>query len=252
MGNSTAPPARRLPETSDPWRGGAYERRLGVLAPLSAPRSGGGIGSASASLDLSPYLDSAHRRPEDTDPGWQGFYRQLDRVVEVVFLHDPDPEGNPLKLGGPGKKGGKSQVPAFVDPRTEDQIAAAMGGIEGPCVAEAEWSRSDRAEERRQNAIRRAKRVIRWKCLAVAVDRLLTLTGRNLVLSLEDSYRYLAIFERNVRRRWPRRVFEFVAVPEQHSKGDWHIHLGIRGTGTLTPCVFAGTGRSPGAGFCRR
>lgn len=84
-------------------------------------------------------------------------------------------------------------------------------------------------EDSRRRAKLRAKSTVRVLALELRVDRLFTFTIRNtgtpmpydLVLKAWD------LFRRMTERYCP--GFRYIATPEQHKSGGWHIHAGVHG-----------------------
>lgn len=75
---------------------------------------------------------------------------------------------------------------------------------------------------------RRAQRMCRWRCLALRTDALWTLTKRGKFETAEEC--------NDVLRKWIDRIeywtgekLKYVAVPEQHADGRWHIHMAVSG-----------------------
>jgi len=63
----------------------------------------------------------------------------------------------------------------------------------------------------------------------MGADRLLTLTKRDGISTLDECWQLWGAFERLVKRRWPNSAFNYVVVPEQHQNGTWHLHVAVRG-----------------------
>jgi hypothetical protein len=79
-----------------------------------------------------------------------------------------------------------------------------------------------------QKCAYRAASKVRHLCLEIGVDRLLTLTSRNLLTDYDDSIatwkRFMRILEHAGEK------FEYIAVPELHKNGNhYHIHVAING-----------------------
>jgi len=83
-------------------------------------------------------------------------------------------------------------------------------------------------EENRARAARRARQSVRWKCRAIAADRLLTLTHRENITDKAASRRVLSKFLAMCRKEWGR-AWRFVCVPERQQRGAWHWHLALPG-----------------------
>lgn len=85
-----------------------------------------------------------------------------------------------------------------------------------------------RRETNEERARRRAKTVVRHKCLAIRADHLLTLTYRQNVEDFEQACEDLARFVRWWRSRCP--GLTYVAVPERQRRGAWHWHVAFPGS----------------------
>lgn len=84
-----------------------------------------------------------------------------------------------------------------------------------------------RAEANRARAVRRARQQLRWACLSISADRLLTLTYRE---NVTDRARVLSDwdrFRRLVMARFP--DWLFVAVIEPQERGALHLHVAVVG-----------------------
>jgi hypothetical protein len=91
-------------------------------------------------------------------------------------------------------------------------------------------TRSKRAPEDQQridSSIGRTKSSIRTRCLAFAVDRLLTLTYRENQQDRETAYQHTVEFVDRARKAGV--LVDYIAVPERQKRGAWHIHLAVRG-----------------------
>lgn len=90
----------------------------------------------------------------------------------------------------------------------------------------AEEAASDR-EANHKRSVRRARQAIRWLCMEMMADRLLTLTFRGVI----DDREYVAeVFKRFVRLY---RKFEpdwrYVSVLELQERGSYHLHCAVKG-----------------------
>jgi hypothetical protein len=91
--------------------------------------------------------------------------------------------------------------------------------------SEVERERRDR--ENASRAERRARKAVRWGCLCIAADHLLTLTYRENVLDLDRVLRDWDQFRRLVNARYP--GWTYIAVVEPQERGSLHIHAGVHG-----------------------
>lgn len=76
-------------------------------------------------------------------------------------------------------------------------------------------------------AARRARQVVRWRAMAIGVDRLLTLTYRENMQDLQECRRHFDLFRRRMQKAGY--LEHFVAVPERQQRGAWHVHIAIKG-----------------------
>lgn len=78
-------------------------------------------------------------------------------------------------------------------------------------------------------ARRRAARSLRYRCLALKADHMLTFTKRGKFSNVDE---LRAAWKRfyELLRRFPNLAFRYVAVPEMHGDGrTWHLHVAVRG-----------------------
>ncbi len=78
-----------------------------------------------------------------------------------------------------------------------------------------------------ESATKRARRMVRQRCKALAVDTMLTLNYRE---NMQDAKRLqadLQEFVRQLRKHYS--AFEYVAVVERQERGAFHIHMGTTG-----------------------
>lgn len=73
----------------------------------------------------------------------------------------------------------------------------------------------------------RAREKLKWRCIALRADHLLTLTYRQNVADLEESRKHLRLFWKLVKRNID--GFRFVGVAERQERGAVHWHLGLHG-----------------------
>lgn len=79
-------------------------------------------------------------------------------------------------------------------------------------------------------AVQRARSTVRLMCIELKVDRMLTFTIRKwdgVALDYETVLKAWDLFRRMAVRWDP--TFAYVAAPEEHKKGGYHIHAGIHG-----------------------
>jgi len=79
-----------------------------------------------------------------------------------------------------------------------------------------------------EKSVRRAKTMIRRKCLTLCADRLMTLTFRENVTDISEAWRVFHYFSKLMRWRYGER-YQYVTVPEQQQRGAIHFHLAITG-----------------------
>lgn len=87
--------------------------------------------------------------------------------------------------------------------------------------------RSEMSEDDRKKSVFRSKKLMRHKILMLRPDRMLTLTYRENLTSLEIAWPHFKSFIRMVRKIMP--DFQYVAVPEYQKRGAVHFHLAIKG-----------------------
>lgn len=88
------------------------------------------------------------------------------------------------------------------------------------------------SDESRFTSARRAVTALRRRVLAGQMDRLVTLTYRGAMSDYEKLLKDFREFVRRMNRNVSRltaRSFEYVAVPERHKSGGWHIHIAVKG-----------------------
>lgn len=86
-----------------------------------------------------------------------------------------------------------------------------------------------REKEKQDWRRRRAARSLRYRCLALKADHMITFTKRGKFQSLEDLRDAWRRFFKLV-RKFPNLDFRYVAVPELHGDGEtWHLHVAVRG-----------------------
>lgn len=90
-----------------------------------------------------------------------------------------------------------------------------------------EGSRTD--WQRAESAARRSRQVMTRRVLCLGADHLLTLTKRGKFETVDEAWKAFEIFSRYCRRFYRKGRWEFVAVPEQHKDGSYHMHVALRG-----------------------
>jgi hypothetical protein len=76
---------------------------------------------------------------------------------------------------------------------------------------------------------RRAARSLRYRCLALKADHMLTFTKRGKFDSVDDVRDAWRRFYKLL-QKFPNLDFRYVAVPEMHGDGrTWHLHVAVRG-----------------------
>lgn len=78
-----------------------------------------------------------------------------------------------------------------------------------------------------EKSIRRARTMIRRRCLTMEANKLLTLTFRENLQSIDDGWKKFKYFIKLM--RWRYKEFKYVAVPEYQKRGAVHFHLAVRG-----------------------
>lgn len=79
------------------------------------------------------------------------------------------------------------------------------------------------------SAIVRARAQLRRRLRCIRADHLYTFTKRGKFESLDAAWLAWKEFLRLMGLRFPGRAWVYVAVPEQHADGTWHIHAGVPG-----------------------
>lgn len=82
--------------------------------------------------------------------------------------------------------------------------------------------------ERFESSVRRARQGLQRRCLALAADHMLTLTKRGKFQCIDDVWAAFERFSRMCRRFYGDK-WKFVAVPELHKDGTYHMHVALRG-----------------------
>jgi len=135
-----------------------------------------------------------------------------------------------------------------ISPSSQERMAAVRDGLPlaPPLYMPRELSDIERAMKDMDNwarSVRRAKQSVRWLCLQMQADRLLTLTYRANVEDREivksDFQRFLELLKRGgfkyrdvngeIRRAAPLEDFRYVAVLERQDRGAYHVHMAVKG-----------------------
>lgn len=89
-------------------------------------------------------------------------------------------------------------------------------------------TKRDRTEQERvKSSTDRTRKTIRQRCMSFKADRLLTLTYRENQTDRTRAYRDTVTFI--ARARAAGYLPRYVAVPEQQTRGAWHVHIACRG-----------------------
>jgi hypothetical protein len=84
-------------------------------------------------------------------------------------------------------------------------------------------------EEKREWRCRRSKRTLRYRCLALKADHMITLTKRGKFASVDEVRAAWLAFHKSI-RKFPNLEFRYVAVPELHGDGiTFHLHVAVAG-----------------------
>lgn len=90
----------------------------------------------------------------------------------------------------------------------------------------AERGMSTNAESNLKDSAKRAKQQVRLRCKAIQADHMVTLTYRGAMTDKDRLKRDFRAFRERVARVLG---FEYVAVPEKHKSGGWHLHIAVHG-----------------------
>jgi hypothetical protein len=101
-----------------------------------------------------------------------------------------------------------------------------MGAQRLRLLPRAKRGESENSEDNLLDAAKRAKQQVRFRCKAIQADHMVTLTFRGAMM---DKDRLKACFDQFRRRVARVAGFEYVAVPERHKSGGWHLHIAVRG-----------------------
>ncbi|VVE88031.1 rolling circle replication-associated protein [Pandoraea bronchicola] len=93
-------------------------------------------------------------------------------------------------------------------------------------IPKAKRGESEKKEDNRLVAAKRAKRRVRLRCKAMHADRMITLTYRE---NMQDKERLKRDYDKLRRRLAKLLDFQYVAVPERQKRGAWHLHIAVKG-----------------------
>lgn len=113
---------------------------------------------------------------------------------------------------GPEDKRPRSARAAPFDDRPEADKPSAARGENGRHLA----------------SIARSRAACIRRCLALQADHMLTLTKRGKFETLDEAWEAYWAFNKSMRRKFGGR-WKFVAVPELHATGGYHIHVALHG-----------------------
>jgi hypothetical protein len=204
---------------SNGWRGAFAERRAAAGAKRQADWEAR-IAARGARGEPLPSLDPrtlTHSAPNSPCPSLQVFIRELDGYREMAAVFD---DGKSSTRRSRGKESSSDDT-AFSDDSEKS---------EGACSTREKQKDPAREAENWNRAVRRSKRELRWRMLGLRVDRLLTLTVRNGIASIDQAWCLLERFVRLVNWRYYRSKpdgIDYVVVPELHKSGGFHLHLGL-------------------------
>jgi hypothetical protein len=105
--------------------------------------------------------------------------------------------------------------------------------------------------ERFEQSVARSRQQCMRRCMALQADHMLTLTKRGKFESLDEVWAVFEKFSQSMRRLFGDR-WRFVAVPELHKSGGYHMHVALNGfwwVGILRKLwmrALGGTGREQG------
>lgn len=90
-----------------------------------------------------------------------------------------------------------------------------------------ERGESKNKEENIKRGIRRARAVVRRKCMAAGLDHLLTLTYRANIIDKQAAWRNFVKFIRLIHSYIP--DWKYLVIPEKQKRGSIHFHLAVKG-----------------------
>jgi hypothetical protein len=177
------------------WHGADEERRRTqyIGAPTVPRTERSEVEGRPAPLDLS-IAHTMHPVPVESGE-WHVQETSVDGYAEFIALEDAD--------GSLGRSPGhRETVVKSLDETVDDlDVLAARAVV----------------------AARRAKRNLKWKCLCLRADRIVTLTVRGRMPTHDEAWRLWSRFERCCYRRFKK--FAYVVVIEPHKIGGFHIHF---------------------------
>lgn len=146
------------------------------------------------------------------------------------------------------------QVRASADPNSWSNWAKANGipvNIGRDFKSFSERPAETNKELNVRRALRRSKQQIRWRVREFGADRLFTLTYRGVMSDRSKLERDFKEFRRLVKKGWQGQDgvpdWRYVAVPEKHDSGGYHIHCAVKGwqkVKFLRACWFKALGGS--------
>jgi hypothetical protein len=101
-----------------------------------------------------------------------------------------------------------------------------MGAQRLSLMPKAKRGKSENSEDNLLDAAKRAKQQVRLRCKAIQADHMVTLTFRGAMM---DKERLKTCFDQFRRRVARVEGFQYVAVPERHKSGGWHLHIAVHG-----------------------
>ncbi len=116
----------------------------------------------------------------------------------------------------------------YPDGNAEATTWASMefGRNKGGKQREAE-NKDEMSENSKIAASCRAKKVVRQKIATIQADRMLTITYRGCMTDFNKLWRDFKLLLRNLKKRNIK--FDYVAVPERHKHGGYHLHIALKG-----------------------
>ncbi|KVC58890.1 hypothetical protein [Burkholderia stagnalis] len=106
-----------------------------------------------------------------------------------------------------------------------------MGALSLNAMPKAKRGESENSESNLMDAAKRAKQQVRLRCKTIGANHMVTLTYRG---AMADKDRLKRDFDA-LRRRLARLPklhagsWDYVAVPERHKSGGWHLHIAVKG-----------------------
>lgn len=232
---SAAFPSAQVVERTG-WQGGYWESRQRRAEQRQAERDRKAR-ERRASLSQAFGLRAAGRAPEAPDCGTPSLeevtlnhHREVRTGWACTLLEYPggEVELRAYYVGAHDKRPGshRRDVAAF-DDRPE---AEGLSGVVPPSSDDGYTSSLERADEqiRFESSIARSRASCMRRCLALQADHMLTLTKRGKFQTIDEAWTAFEIFSKSMRRKFGAR-WRFVAVPELHKEGGWHMHVALNG-----------------------